>query len=98
MTVTMRAPGDVDSPTASSGLYEEFFGFSERPFQLTPNPRFLFLNPGHREALATLRFGLTSSLGITLLLGPAGTGKTTLLRAALDAEGDVAHRYAVLTN
>ena len=66
-------------------MYEAFFGFGERPFQLTPNPRFLFLNSAHREALATLRYGLTSSLGITLLLGGAGTGKTTLLRAALRA-------------
>src|SRR5512134_1519140 len=98
MTVTMRAPGDVDSPTASSGLYEEFFGFSERPFQLTPNPRFLFLGPGHREALATLRYGLTSSLGVTLLLGEAGTGKTTLLRAAVHAERRPHYRYAVLSN
>ena len=77
-------------------MYEAFFGFRERPFQLTPNPRFLFLNPGHREALATLRYGLTSSLGITLLLGEAGTGKTTLLRAALHAEQHPDYRHAVL--
>jgi type II secretory pathway predicted ATPase ExeA len=79
-------------------MYESFFGFSERPFQLTPNPRFLFLNPAHREALATLRYGLTSSLGITLLLGDAGTGKTTLLHAALQAERRPEHRYALLSN
>jgi type II secretory pathway predicted ATPase ExeA len=79
-------------------MYEAFFGFHERPFQLTPNPRFLFLNPGHREALATLRYGLTSSLGITLLLGEAGTGMTTLLRAALHAERRPEHRLAVLSN
>jgi general secretion pathway protein A len=79
-------------------MYEAFFGFSERPFQLTPNPRFLFLNPAHREALATLRYGLTSSLGITLLLGEAGTGKTTLLHAALHAERRPEHRYALLSN
>jgi general secretion pathway protein A len=79
-------------------MYQTFFGFRERPFQLTANPRFLFLNPGHREALATLRYGLTSSLGITLLLGEAGTGKTTLLRAALQAEELPQHRYAVVTN
>ena len=79
-------------------MYEAFFGFSERPFKLTPNPRFLFLNPGHREALATLRYGLTSSLGITLLMGEAGTGKTTLLRAALHAERHPGHRHAVLNN
>jgi len=79
-------------------MYEAFFGLREPPFQLTPNPRFLFLNPGHREALATLRYGLTSSLGFTLLLGEAGTGKTTLLRAALRAENRSEHRHAVLTN
>jgi general secretion pathway protein A len=98
MTVTMRALGEVDSPVAPRGLYEAFFGFSERPFQLTANPRFLFLNPGHREALATLRVGLTSSLGITLLLGQAGTGKTTLLRAALQAEHHPGHRHVVLNH
>ncbi len=79
-------------------MYQDFFGLRERPFQLTPNPRFLFLNPGHREALATLRYGLTSSLGITLLLGEAGTGKTTLLHAALHAEQRQENRYAVLSN
>jgi len=79
-------------------MYEAFFGLNEPPFQLTPNPRFLFLNPVHREALATLRYGLTSSLGITLLLGEAGTGKTTLLRAALQAERRPEDRLAVLNN
>ena len=79
-------------------MYLAFFGLHERPFQLTPNPRFLFLSPGHREALATLRYGLTSSLGVTLLIGEAGTGKTTLLRAALDAERHPENRYVVLSN
>ena len=79
-------------------MYQAFFGLKERPFQLTPNPRFLFLNPRYREALATLRYGLSSSLGITLLLGEAGTGKTTLLRAALEAERSPDHRHVVLSN
>jgi type II secretory pathway predicted ATPase ExeA len=79
-------------------MYQAFFGLTERPFQLTPNPRFLFLNPGYREALATLRYGLSSSLGITLVLGEAGTGKTTLLRAALEAERNSDHRHVVLSN
>jgi type II secretory pathway predicted ATPase ExeA len=79
-------------------MYQAFFGLNERPFQLTPNPRFLFLNPRYREALATLRYGLSSSLGITLLLGEAGTGKTTLLRAALEAERSPEHRHVVLSN
>ena len=79
-------------------MYEAFFGLNEPPFQLTPNPRFLFLTAAHREALATLRYGLTSSLGITLLLGEAGTGKTTLLTAALLAERRPKDRIAVLSN
>jgi type II secretory pathway predicted ATPase ExeA len=79
-------------------MYESFFGLRERPFQLTPDPRFLFLSQGHSEALATLRYGLSSSPGITLLLGEAGTGKTTLLRAAVNAERRPGHQMVVLNN
>jgi general secretion pathway protein A len=79
-------------------MYKAFFGLHERPFQLTSNQRFLVLNEPHREALATLRYGFSSSLGITLLLGEAGTGKTTLLRAALHAEQRPEHRYVVISN
>ena len=72
-------------------MYEEFFGLAERPFELTPNPRYLYLFPQHREALATLKYGISTARGLTLLLGEAGTGKTTLLRAALHdaAQGDL---------
>jgi general secretion pathway protein A len=79
-------------------MYQAFYGFEERPFQLTPNPRYLYLSPKHREALATLRYGLTASLGVTVLLGEAGTGKTTLLSAALFAERRPEHRHVVLNN
>jgi type II secretory pathway predicted ATPase ExeA len=79
-------------------MYEAFFGLRERPFQLTPNPHFLFLNPCLREALAMLRYGLASSPGITLLVGEAGTGKTTLLLAALTAERRPTHRHVMLSN
>jgi general secretion pathway protein A len=79
-------------------MYQAFYGFTERPFQLTPNPRYLYLSPKHREALATLRYGLTASLGVTVLLGEAGTGKTTLLSAALYAERRPEHRHVVLNN
>ncbi len=65
-------------------MYEQFFGLTERPFDLTTNPRFLFLTARHREALSTLQFGITGRKGLTLLLGEAGTGKTTLTRCALD--------------
>ena len=64
-------------------MYESFFGLRERPFELTPNPRFLFMTPHHREALTTLEYGLTGRAGIAILIGEAGTGKTTLVHAAL---------------
>jgi general secretion pathway protein A len=66
-------------------MYEHFFGLRERPFDLSPNPRFLFLSRGHKEALTHLRYGLSGRPGITVVVGEAGTGKTTLVRAALQS-------------
>ena len=68
-------------------MYKEFYGLLEKPFSKTPDPRFLFLSKGHREALVHLRYGLTGRPGVTVLFGEAGTGKTTLVRAALEAVG-----------
>jgi len=67
-------------------MYERFYGLRELPFELTPNPRFLHLTPRHREALSNLQYGLSSAKAATLLVGEAGTGKTTLLKAALESE------------
>jgi general secretion pathway protein A len=67
-------------------MYQSFYGLRELPFELTPNPKFLFLTPQHREALSTLVYGLSSGKGVTALIGEAGTGKTTLLHAALQSE------------
>ena len=67
-------------------MYESFYGLRERPFELTPNPRFLYMTPRHREALTTLEYGLMARTGIALLVGEAGTGKTTLVHAALQAQ------------
>ena len=64
-------------------MYEAFFGFREPPFSLTPDPRFLWLSDTHQEGLATLVYGITRHKGFLLLTGEVGTGKTTLLRAAL---------------
>jgi type II secretory pathway predicted ATPase ExeA len=66
-------------------MYETFFGLAERPFELTPNPRYLCLTEQHREALSTLKYGIGTARGITLLVGEAGTGKTTLIQSALAA-------------
>jgi general secretion pathway protein A len=67
-------------------MYEKFYGLRERPFDLTPNPAYLFMTPKHREALATLQYGLSERKGFTVVIGEAGTGKTTLVNAALQAQ------------
>ena len=53
-------------------MYEQFFGFRERPFDLTPNPRFLVMTSGHREALSNLQYGIASRKGFMLLVGEVG--------------------------
>lgn len=67
-------------------MYEAFFGLRERPFDLTPNPRFLVLTESHREVLLNLEYGIASRKGITLLIGEAGSGKTTVIRAAMERQ------------
>ena len=67
-------------------MYQRFYGLRELPFELTPNARYLFLPPSHREALSTIQYGLSSAKPITVVIGEAGTGKTTLLHAALESE------------
>ena len=64
-------------------MYEDFFGLRESPFSLTPDPKFLWLSETHREGLAALVYGISRKKGFLLLTGEVGTGKTTLLRAAL---------------
>jgi general secretion pathway protein A len=64
-------------------MYEQFYGLRDRPFELTPDPRYLYLTPKHSEALAHIEYGLASRKGITLIIGEVGTGKTTLLQTAL---------------
>ena len=67
-------------------MYQEFYGLRELPFELTANSRFLFLTGKQREALSILQYGLLSAKSLTLLVGDAGTGKTTLIQAALESE------------
>ena len=70
----------------ATGMYQEFYGLRELPFELTANPKYLYLPPGHREALSNLEYGLSAAKAVTALIGEAGTGKTTLLKAALASE------------
>lgn len=60
-------------------MFLDFFGFREQPFGVTPDPRFLYLSPGHREALASLYYGIESGRGFMALIAKPGMGKTTLL-------------------
>ena len=68
-------------------MYLKFFELSDKPFELTPNPKFLFLTPGHREALAQLTYGIQEQKGFILMTGEVGTGKTTLLRTLVERMG-----------
>lgn len=65
-------------------MYYNFYGFSETPFGNTADPEFLYLNPCYREAFAALLYGIHHRKGIISLIGEAGTGKTTLLKALLN--------------
>jgi len=65
-------------------MYRNFFGFTEKPFDVTPDPRFLYLSPEHRETLATLIYGIQERRGFIVIVGEVGTGKTTLLNTVVD--------------
>jgi type II secretory pathway predicted ATPase ExeA len=69
-------------------MYERYYGLRELPFDLTPNPAYLFLTRRHREALSNLYYGITGRRGVTLLIGEAGTGKTTLVQSVLESQRD----------
>lgn len=64
-------------------MYLDFYGFREKPFNLTPDPRFIFLSKNHKEAFAHLLYGILNRSGFILLTGEVGSGKTTVLRAML---------------
>lgn len=64
-------------------MYSSFFGLNEKPFSITPDPRYLFMSARHGEALAHLVYGVTESGGFIQLTGEVGTGKTTLCRTLL---------------
>src|SRR5204863_9614949 len=65
-------------------MYLSFYGLREAPFAPTPDPKFLFQSPRHREALAQLIYGVRERKGFIVLTGEIGTGKTTLLRTLLE--------------
>ena len=79
-------------------MYTTHFGFSEKPFALTPNPRFMYLSHNHKEAFAHLLYGINNRHGFMCLVGEVGTGKTTLLRSLLGRLQDEIYRTALIFN
>lgn len=73
-------------------MYCTHYNFSEKPFEITPDPSFLYMTPSHQEALATIIYGIENRRGFVEIVGEVGTGKTTLLNAALD---QLAHEIKV---
>ena len=68
-------------------MYTAFYGLREKPFSLTPDPRYLFLSSSHREALAHALYGIDQGEGFIAITGEVGTGKTTLCRTLLQRTG-----------
>ena len=69
-------------------MYNEFYGFREAPFNITPDPRFLFFSDKHREAFNHVLFGIRERKGFIQITGEVGAGKTTICRAILAELGD----------
>lgn len=79
-------------------MYLGFYGLSEMPFHITPDPKFLFLSASHREALQHLRYGVSERKGFIVLVGEVGCGKTTLCRTFLNELDHARHDTALILN
>jgi general secretion pathway protein A len=79
-------------------MYQQFFGFRVMPFNITPDPRFLYLSPTHHDALSHLRYGLAQKAGFIVLTGEVGCGKTTLCRAFLNELDSTRVETALILN
>ncbi len=79
-------------------MYLDFHGFREKPFSLTPDPRFVFLSKNHKEAFAHLLYGINNRAGFILLTGEVGSGKTTVLRTLLGQLDPDRYRTALIFN
>lgn len=87
----------VRASLGASEMYNSFFGFRESPFNITPDPRFLFLSNRHQEAYNHLLFGIQERKGFIQITGEVGAGKTTICRALLE-KLDARYRTALVLN
>lgn len=78
-------------------MYEEFYGLTEKPFSIQPDPSFLYWGRGHRLAYAMLEYGVVNQAGISVITGEVGCGKTTLIHRLLEQLSDT-HTVALLSN
>tara|TARA_R110002153_G_scaffold18021_5_gene63276 strand:- start:111347 stop:112237 length:891 start_codon:yes stop_codon:yes gene_type:complete len=69
-------------------MYKEHFNLQHKPFNLVPDPNYLYLSPNHKKALTMLEYGIMSHAGFTVVTGEIGAGKTTLIRTLLNKMGD----------
>lgn len=81
-----------------SAIYNPYFGFTENPFNITPDPEFLYRSPQHEEALANLIYGVRGRKGFIVLTGEVGTGKTTMLECLRDYLDSLRTEFAFIFN
>ena len=79
-------------------MYARFYRMTKEPFHVTPNPEFLFLSPSHKEALASLIYGVSKGKGFIVITGEVGVGKTTVLRSYLEKIDQKFHRIIYIFN
>lgn len=79
-------------------MYEAYWGLTEAPFSLTPDPRFLFMSRGHEDALMMLHYAVTRNKGAAMLSGDIGLGKTTVSRRLLELLDPVKNRVVLIVN
>jgi general secretion pathway protein A len=79
-------------------MYKKFYGFKEKPFEIAPDPAFVYLSEVHQEALAHLQYAIREGKGFSVITGEAGTGKTTLVRKLLSNIDNIGIRTCYIFN
>ena len=79
-------------------MYQSFYGLAEMPFNITPDPKYLYLSPSHLEALQHLKYGIEERKGFIVLIGEVGCGKTTLCRRLLNELDPARFETALILN